>query len=199
MTTEPRGLIRRLGLRLATELAVHRARATTLQRSRDLAFRNILVLCYGNIYRSPLAAACLSRMLSGCDAVQVRSAGFHTREGRPARSEFVQLVRDQVKLDLSEHSSRVVGIADVEWADLIVIMDRHNWHALAKLDTACLEKVVWLGAFLRSGPVEIVDPYGLSQPEVHRIIHQLNTATRELVAQAKRCDSVQLATMKIRS
>lgn len=180
-------------MRVAAELAVRRARVTTLQRTQTLPFRRMLVLCYGNIYRSPLAAACLIRMCSGKDAVQVRSAGFHPNPGRPARGEFIQMVRDHVGLDLSGHSSRVVCIDDVEWADSIVIMDRHNWHALARLDRACLEKIVWLGAFLRSGPVEIIDPYGLSELEVHRVIDQLDAATRTLVAEVQRRHSVRIA------
>jgi protein-tyrosine phosphatase len=199
MRAKSRGLVSRLYMRVATELAVRRARVTTLQRAQTLPFRRILVLCYGNIYRSPLAAVCLKALCSGNHAVQVCSAGFHPSPGRPARGEFVQLVRDQVKLDLSGHSSRVVCIDDIEWADSIVIMDRHNWHALAKLDRACLGKTVWLGGFLRSGPVEIIDPYDLSDPEVHRVVDQLNAATRELVAQVKRRHSVQRASTRYRS
>lgn len=185
MRVEPSSIFLRLHLRVATELAVRRARVSTLQLSHSLAFRKMLVLCYGNIYRSPLAEACLNRLFLGNEAVQVRSAGFYSKEGRPARREFVDVVRDQLKLDLSAHRSRVVGIADIKWADSIVIMDRHNWHALAKLNRECLEKVVWLGGFLPSGPIEINDPYDLREPEVHRIIDELDAATRELVAQVQ--------------
>lgn len=141
------------------------------------------MLCYGNIYRSPLVAAYLGRKLHDADDLEIRSAGFHPTEGRSVREEFLRQVLDSTKLDLSAHRSKFVGLADIRWADSILIMDRHNWHALAKLSTDGLEKVIWLGGFLPSGTSEIVDPYGLSEPEVQLVIDRLAAAATRMADQ----------------
>lgn len=179
----PVNLLHRLRLRFAAQWAVRRARADTGARMQHLAFKRLLVLCHGNIYRSPLVASCLNEALSDSSGAEIRSAGFHPEGGRLPREEFIQEVRDLVGVDLSGHRSRVVDISDVRWADSIIIMDRHNWHRLAKLDPLCLAKVVWLGVFAQTGPAEIVDPYGLPPPEVRQVIDKLVTAAKGFISE----------------
>jgi protein-tyrosine phosphatase len=176
-------LHRRLSLRFATGWAMRRARVTSLERIHRSDCQRLLVLCYGNIYRSPLAAACLGRELYGRDDLEIRSAGFHSREGRPTRDDFIRQVHARVDLDLSGHRSAVVRRSDIQWADTIVIMDRHNWHALARLSKDGLDKVTWLGAFLDTDSVEIVDPYGLPESEVSLVIDRLVAAATGMADQ----------------
>lgn len=158
----PSGLIRRARLRIATHIARLGAQRQSARRARQLRFGRVLVLCYGNIYRSPFVAAYIARFLEATGFSCVRSAGFHPKVERPTPDEFVALARDRVGIDLSRHRSRLVSTEDFEWADVVLIMDRHNWHAVANCSAGAdaLNRVIWLGALGSSGSVEINDPYG---------------------------------------
>jgi len=138
--------------------------------------RRVLVVCYGNIYRSAFVGEYLNTHLAG--RCEVRSAGFHATENRPSPPGHVTMSRD-FGVDLSGHRSRLIRVADAEWADTIVLMDRHNRAALDALgiDPA---KCVWLGA-LAPGPVEIVDPYRLDEATARAVVSRLEQGSRELV------------------
>ena len=81
--------------------------------------RRILVVCKGNICRSPFAEAYLKRRGPG---LEVESAGHYPAEGRespPAACEAAL----RFGVDLSRHRSRVLTRGQVEWADLILIFE----------------------------------------------------------------------------
>lgn len=156
--------------------------ARRLSRSRLLRTRptRLLVVCYGNIYRSPFAAA----LLAGGGAsmsFEVRSAGFHHRSGRETPPAFREVARDY-GVSLDQHRSSRIDRATVDWAETIVIMDRHNWDDLRVLGLTAQPKVVWLGAFLDEGSVEILDPYGRELEEMRAIADRLYRATNALGA-----------------
>lgn len=173
--SSPSGLLRRARLRLATHFALLRAQRRSERRARRLRFERVLVLCYGNIYRSPLVAAYIARALEAEGCSSVRSAGFHPKANRPTPDDFVALVRDRAGIDLSLHRSRLVSPEDFEWADVVLLMDRHNWHAVASSFAGmdALSRVIWLGALGGSGAVEIHDPYGAGGDVKAAIIDEL--------------------------
>ncbi|MDQ4134389.1 MAG: hypothetical protein M3179_14580, partial [Actinomycetota bacterium] len=86
---------------------------------------NILLLCTGNICRSPVAEALLRQRLVdlGVDA-RVRSAGL-LRAGQPA-SEYGQEILQARGLDLSQHRSRTVTREILRGAHLVVTMAREH-------------------------------------------------------------------------
>jgi protein-tyrosine phosphatase len=136
----------------------------------------VLVLCYGNIYRSPFVEAVLKARLQAVSSpTELRSAGFHPRTGRATPGDFAVLSRSY-QLDLTRHRSALVDSTMLDWADLVVVMDRHNWEALAGFGPQAQAKAVWLGAFLEDGPVEIADPYGRSAAEAGAIAQRLYAA-----------------------
>lgn len=122
---------------------------------------NVLLVCTGNICRSPLAAALLRRRLdeSGVAGVTVSSAGTGAWDGAPA-SEGAYLVGIERGLDLSEHRARLLTREVVEQADLILTMARHH---RARVDELGGEgKVHVLGEYAgREGEAaEVSDPFG---------------------------------------
>jgi len=141
---------------------------------------SILVLCYGNIYRSPLVAHLLrnDERLAG---FSIDSAGFYPREGRPCDARYLELLGDRGH-DLSSHRSTVVSREHLEAASLIVIMDRFQWQQLSQFGRPITDKTVWLGALSDSGSVEVEDPYGLPEAEVQQIIDQLEHGADLLAA-----------------
>jgi len=137
--------------------------------------RRLLVVCYGNIYRSPYVAGLLrARLGSMCE---VRSCGFHPVSGRPSPAEVVAIGAAR-GIDLSGHRSAKVSADDLAWADAIILMDRHNWHALRKL-AVDPDKLVWLGSL--DGGGEVRDPYGLPQPEVREAMQRVHRCAEALV------------------
>src|SRR3989441_4427335 len=89
--------------------------------------KRILLVCTGNICRSPLAAALLDRALAqrGIDGIEVASAGTGAWDGAPV-SEGAYLVGLERGLDLSAHRARLLTRELVEDADLILTMARHH-------------------------------------------------------------------------
>jgi protein-tyrosine phosphatase len=80
--------------------------------------RSVLVICEGNICRSPLAAALLARALPD---VSVTSAGTHALAGHPADATIADIARqDGVSLD--SHVATQVDASLVRDADLILTM-----------------------------------------------------------------------------
>jgi low molecular weight protein-tyrosine phosphatase len=157
--------------------AVRRARATTETRLRAGEIRRVLVMCYGNIYRSAYLGEYL-RMHAG-PAVEVRSAGFHATENRPSPPRHVAMcLRRGVSLE--KHRSRLVTASDLMWADTIILMDRHNWDALINMGAAP-DKLIWAGA-LAGGDVEITDPYTKDDSGAARVIDRLESAGRQFTA-----------------
>ncbi len=169
------GLPGALWRRVLHQRALRRARRLSLARLGAHAPQRLLVMCYGNIYRSPFVAARLGSLLAGRPGLEIRSAGFHPVPERPSPAEFVRLA-EGYGIDLEPHRSRLVAPADLEWAEAIVIMDRYNWERLRPFGAEIQGKILWLGAFSDSGPVEIQDPYAQPASRVQAIVEQLQAA-----------------------
>ncbi|MET0052158.1 MAG: hypothetical protein ABW095_13925 [Candidatus Thiodiazotropha sp.] len=140
----------------------------------------ILVLCYGNIYRSPLAAYLLNTQ-SQVSELEIRSAGFFDKQGRQCTEDYLKLLVPR-GYDLSAHRSRKINPQDIEWADLIIIMDRKNWDLLYEMDAAVLSKTVWIGGFSDHGSVEVIDPYDRDEAETRSVIEQLELCAQTILA-----------------
>jgi protein-tyrosine phosphatase len=80
--------------------------------------RRILVLCYGNVCRSPYLQAALQR---GLPDVEVTSAGF-MGNGRAVPA-IALAIGQQRGIDLSGHRSQLVSLWRVADADLVIVMD----------------------------------------------------------------------------
>lgn len=157
---------------------LRKARVASLKRARETRAGKLLVLCHGNIYRSPFVECKLTNALPP-DRWTVVSAGFHDCIDRPCTSEYVALAREY-GVSLADHRSRRVTERDVREADLVIIMDRRNWDQLHELAPDAEQKVVWVGCALPQGTVEVQDPYGLSAVETNRILRRLNQAADAL-------------------
>ena len=98
----------------------------------------VLVVCMGNICRSPMAASVLQGELErrGLLArVEVDSAGTHgAHAGERADRRAVQLTSERGYPQILRERSRRIVDADFERFDLILAMDRHN---LARLRDRC--------------------------------------------------------------
>ncbi len=83
----------------------------------------ILVVCTGNICRSPIAEGFLRQLLQdrGIEGISVDSAGVSGLRGYPADPEAVRAAAEQ-EVDISNHRARRVNPAMIERADLVMAM-----------------------------------------------------------------------------
>jgi len=102
--------------------------------------RRILVLCHGNICRSPYLAAVLQRALPD---IAVSSAGFVGAD-RPVPQLSLE-VSARRGLDLSRFRSRPIFDDDVSNASLIVVMDARQARQLRKLFQVDADRIVIAG------------------------------------------------------
>ncbi len=130
--------------------------------------KRVLLVCTGNICRSPLAEAIMRRELAeiGRNDFEVTSAGTGAWDGAPA-SEGAYLVALEHGLDLSAHRARLLTRELVQQADVILTMARHHRARVEELGGN--GRTFVLGEYAgRSGPeAEISDPFG-GELEVYR-------------------------------
>ena len=170
-------VVRAICRRMEGAHALATARRDSLLRLRDVPVSRVLVVCYGNIYRSAFVDAFLAAQpITG---VEVRSAGLHPVANRESPPRHVAMSRRH-GVDLRSHRSRALAQSDLEWAELIVLMDRHNWQNLVELG-ADRQRLVWLGA-LDDGAIEIPDPYGMDDAKTERIVARLAECSSALAA-----------------
>jgi protein-tyrosine phosphatase len=107
---------------------------------------SVLMVCMGNICRSPMAEAVLRHQLREAglaDRVLVDSAGTHSYHlGEPPHAEtLAELARRGV--DVGDQASRLVTGADLDSFDFVVAMDRANLTELRGIAQAAggLDKV----------------------------------------------------------
>jgi protein-tyrosine phosphatase len=118
--------------------------------------RRVLLVCAGNICRSPTAEAVLRRLGSDHPSVtlEVRSRGTHDwNAGRRAHPAMTRIAAAR-GYDLSRHTAAQVTADDLAWADDILVMDDENLRQLA-------------GGHPRlagAGRLRLLDPGGIPDP-----------------------------------
>jgi len=136
---------------------------------------NILVVCHGNVCRSPLAAAELAYHMGWNN---VRSRGTHAKN-RQRASLKVREYAYQVGLNIDRHRSQKLDQIDVDWATIILYMDYRNYKNLQSFQAA-QEKCINAGNLL--GQSKIQDPGFISRgPRLEAILAQVSTAAVELL------------------
>ena len=117
--------------------------------------RHILVVCVGNICRSPMAEALLRRELRGQDGFTVESAGLGALVGHPASEHSVALMAE-LGLDISAHRARQIHPDMVAASDLVLVMEAGHRRAIDDADPTARGKVHRLGEWQ---DIDIDDPY----------------------------------------
>jgi protein-tyrosine phosphatase len=99
---------------------------------------SVLVVCQGNVCRSPYLAAVVQSLLPD---IAVSSAGF-VGSGRRV-PEHGLLVASRQNVDLAAHQSRLLGPGMLRRADVVLVMDAH--HARIVAGSIGPERVIVVG------------------------------------------------------
>jgi len=123
---------------------------------------SVLMVCTGNICRSPMAEGFLRDRLPTVlqSAVTVRSAGTHGLHGNRAEPLAVRAAAAH-GVDISEHRARILDAPVIRSADLVLAMERYHLDKINDLLFFRCKYALLLGKFdpQRENP-EIDDPYG---------------------------------------
>ena len=125
--------------------------------------KSILLVCLGNICRSPMAEGAVRQALdkAGLTHIEADSAatsGWHVGSPPDQRAVKAALMRD---MDISGQRARQIDAADFDRFDIIAAMDQNNYARLRELQPdGSAGRVHLLMEFAGELPVrEVPDPY----------------------------------------
>lgn len=146
---------------------------------------NVLVVCSGNICRSPVVEKMLSQKLKekAPEKFLFRSAGTIARNGDRA-SLFAIEVSKEIGYDLATHRSRRVTKNLMEWADIVLAMTADHLGDLHDMFPEETGKVYLFTSYpeqLVDGQFGVDDPFGQSMEIYRECITQIETQVERIV------------------
>lgn len=133
---------------------------------------HVLMVCAGNICRSPMAEIVLRHRLHGT-AITVGSAGMLAMDGSPI-DPLAAAVLSAHGLSGRLHVARQINPAIIDAADLVLAMEKRHLAALHALSPSMRDKSFLLGKW--QGDAEIPDPHGRRRPAFERAYESIETA-----------------------
>ncbi|VYU74462.1 low molecular weight protein-tyrosine-phosphatase Wzb [Metakosakonia massiliensis] len=140
-------------------------------------FNKILVVCVGNICRSPTAERLLRKYLP---ELTVDSAGLGALVGKGADAQAVS-VAGKNALSLEGHCARQISASMCREYDLILVMEKRHIAALCEIAPEMRGKVMLFGHW--DNEREIPDPYRKSR-DAFEAVYTLLDQSAHLWAQA---------------
>ncbi|MGR5453724.1 arsenate reductase/protein-tyrosine-phosphatase family protein [Vibrio alfacsensis] len=133
-------------------------------------FNKILVVCVGNICRSPIAERMLASMLPNKD---IASAGIASAKsglvGKPADKTAIDVAAEH-GVDLNNHASQQLTSELCKEYDLILVMEKDHIEALTSIAPEARGKTMLLGQWIEQK--QIPDPYRQSR-DAFEFVYQL--------------------------
>lgn len=132
----------------------------------------ILIVCRGNLCRSPMAAALLQHALP---AAQIESAGLAAVAGAPIEA-CAQRALAKRGLGRVDHRARQFSLDALAAAELVLAMEQRHVAALLALAPEAQHKCELLSRWLDGGDID--DPYGRSQARFDEICERIEACVR---------------------
>ena len=144
-------------------------------------FKNILIVCIGNICRSPTAQQVLGAALAPA-GIMVSSAGLAALRDHPLEPLAGQVLREHGYVP-QVHKARQLSVEAVSEADLILVMEQRHIDGVLTLAPEARGKVFLLGKWQHDR--EITDPYRQGKPafvQAYALIEQAAQAWAQRLA-----------------
>lgn len=141
----------------------------------------ILMVCLGNICRSPLAEGIMrSKLTKDYYIDSAGTGGWHAGEAPDKRS--IQTARNH-GIDISKQRARKFSITDFDTFDIIFVMDQSNYKDVINLapNEAAKSKV----QLLLDNSKEVPDPYYGTLEDFEQVYQLLNQACETIARKIK--------------
>lgn len=132
--------------------------------------KNILVLCTGNICRSPLAAY---RLRATWPDKKITSAGVDAVVGAPADAMVQKLLAEQ-GIDCSDHRGQNCTRSLILQSDVVFVMEKWQRDVVHRQAPESRGRVFLLAEFLTEA--EIADPYGKDESFFRATLEHIDQA-----------------------
>lgn len=140
-------------------------------------FRRILMVCVGNVCRSPMAQGVLRDRLAGRGAIAtVESAGLAALVGQPAAPPAVALMRER-GIDITDHRARQLTSELVVSFELILVMEARHQRAVEAVSRAARGRVHPIG---RWSGFDVPDPHGRDRQAFERALSLIERGVDDL-------------------
>ncbi|WP_278186981.1 protein tyrosine phosphatase [Enterobacter cloacae] len=136
-------------------------------------FSTILVVCTGNVCRSPIGERLLRQYLPDR---RITSAGIFGLEGRPA-DDYAQEVARRHGISLDGHVARKLTRGLMQESDLILVMEPEHLRFISAMAPEIRGKSLLFGQWLE--PQDIPDPYRKSREAFEYVFGLLGKASQE--------------------
>ncbi|MFT5851918.1 MAG: protein-tyrosine phosphatase [Colwellia sp.] len=135
-------------------------------------FNSILVVCAGNICRSPTGEYLLKDKLADSD-IKVSSAGLTALVGKGAETTATSIALSN-NIDMSGHKGRQLSSALIAENDLILVMEERHLSDLLGQYPHARGKTFLLGKWIDNA--EITDPYRQSHEAFEHVYQLIDSA-----------------------
>lgn len=155
---------------------------------------HILVVCTGNICRSPMGEGILRHVLSprALSVTRVGSAGTGAVSGLKASTHSVTACEEQ-GIDIADHRSTPLTPDLLRSTDLVLTLEMHHRDAARAAVPDRADRIHLLSEFAGMGAGGVADPIGGSLEEYRRTYAQI---ARQIQAAAPRIEEVIFATVE---
>lgn len=117
-----------------------------------MTFENILIVCIGNICRSPMAAALVSHQYP---QKNIDSAGISALVGYPADPTAIEVMAAS-NIDITSHIAKQISTDLIGKSDLILTMSKSQTKWIEERWSHCRGKTFRIGHWIGK---DIADPY----------------------------------------
>ena len=170
----------------SVDLAIERRRMYRVRRQPGLlaaalrSAQRILIVCHGNVIRSPFAARMVAQAMPPNSRVSVSSAGLAVVPGKPPHPTALEIAT-ALSVDLSSHAASPLSAEAVAASDAIFVMEADHLVTMRKRFPEARAKTFLLTCLATNTPLEIRDPFAGDESEFRACFEHISRAVQPIV------------------